>query len=327
MPRFRAVSTRGRSPPPDLRLRPHATDVLRGRTQPAARTCAHLRAGRRAGDRALLAGAGRRRRRRQAPRHHAVRGGRRGSLAPRGRGTAPADLRRAARRLPQRRASTRARWSGSWPRSWIGRCRPSRSASRTARASTSGRTPGWSRSTMRTDHHEFVVQPRAVDLIERLVWHHDQPFGDSSAVPTFLLSELTRGEVTVALSGDGGDEGFAGYERFAAGLAARRFAALPASGPAHRNGGRRVAALGGPARARRQAAAVCRGRRAGASRRLSRLDQHDPGPRARFAARWAPRQLGRRRLPRDLGLVSGRAPARPPARPQPAHLPASTTCL
>jgi asparagine synthase (glutamine-hydrolysing) len=79
-----------------------------------------------------------------------------------------------------------------------------------------------------TDHHEFVVQPRAVDLVERLVWHHDQPFGDSSAVPTFLLSELTRGEVTVALSGDGGDEGFAGYERFAAGIAARRFAAMPA---------------------------------------------------------------------------------------------------
>ncbi len=78
------------------------------------------------------------------------------------------------------------------------------------------------------DHHEFVVQPEAVDLVERLVWHHDQPFGDSSAVPTFLLSELTRGHVTVALSGDGGDEAFAGYERFAAGVAARRFAAMPA---------------------------------------------------------------------------------------------------
>lgn len=79
----------------------------------------------------------------------------------------------------------------------------------------------------RTEHHEFVVQPRAVDLVERLVWHHDQPFGDSSAVPTFLLSEMTRTGVTVALSGDGGDEGFAGYERFAAGLAAQRFASLP----------------------------------------------------------------------------------------------------
>ena len=72
-----------------------------------------------------------------------------------------------------------------------------------------------------------MVAPDAVDLVERLVWHHDQPFGDSSAIPTFLLSEVTRRHVTVALSGDGGDELFAGYERFAAGLAARRYAALP----------------------------------------------------------------------------------------------------
>jgi asparagine synthase (glutamine-hydrolysing) len=78
------------------------------------------------------------------------------------------------------------------------------------------------------DHHEFVVHPDAVDLVERLVWHHDQPFGDSSAVPTFLLSQVTRTGVTVALSGDGGDEAFAGYERFAAGLVARRYAKLPA---------------------------------------------------------------------------------------------------
>ena len=71
-----------------------------------------------------------------------------------------------------------------------------------------------------TDHHEFVVQPNAVDLVEKLVWHHDQPFGDHSAVPTYLLSELTRQHVTVAISGDGGDQLFAGYERFAAGLMA-----------------------------------------------------------------------------------------------------------
>jgi len=79
----------------------------------------------------------------------------------------------------------------------------------------------------RTDHHEFVVHPNAVDLVEKLVWHHDQPFGDSSAIPTYLLSEVTSTGVTVALSGDGGDELFAGYERFAAGLAARRYAVLP----------------------------------------------------------------------------------------------------
>jgi asparagine synthase (glutamine-hydrolysing) len=79
-----------------------------------------------------------------------------------------------------------------------------------------------------TDHHEEVVNPEAVELVERLVWHHDQPFGDSSAVPTFLLNQAARKHVTVALSGDGGDELFAGYERFAAGIAANRALALPA---------------------------------------------------------------------------------------------------
>jgi asparagine synthase (glutamine-hydrolysing) len=88
-----------------------------------------------------------------------------------------------------------------------------------------------------TEHHESVVRPEAVELVERLVWHHDQPFGDSSAVPTFLLGEAARRHVTVALSGDGGDELFAGYERFAAGLAVDRVLALP--GPV-RNVGRRV---------------------------------------------------------------------------------------
>jgi asparagine synthase (glutamine-hydrolysing) len=84
----------------------------------------------------------------------------------------------------------------------------------------------------KTDHHEFVVEPHAVDLVEHLVWHHDQPFGDSSAIPTFLLSELTREHVTVALSGDGGDELFAGYERFAAGVAMGRYQQVP--GPLRR---------------------------------------------------------------------------------------------
>ncbi len=67
-----------------------------------------------------------------------------------------------------------------------------------------------------TQHTELVVKPDTAHLIERLVWHHDQPFGDSSALPTFLLSELAAKQVKVVLSGDGGDELFAGYERFAA---------------------------------------------------------------------------------------------------------------
>jgi asparagine synthase (glutamine-hydrolysing) len=73
-----------------------------------------------------------------------------------------------------------------------------------------------------TVHTEFVVEPKAFDLLERLVEVYDGPFGDSSAIPTYLLSELTREHVTVALNGDGGDELFAGYLRFAAGVFAAR---------------------------------------------------------------------------------------------------------
>ncbi len=73
-----------------------------------------------------------------------------------------------------------------------------------------------------TDHTEFIVEPGAFDLVERLVWHHDGPFGDSSAVPTYLVSRLTREQVTVVLTGDGGDELFAGYARFRAAVVAER---------------------------------------------------------------------------------------------------------
>jgi asparagine synthase (glutamine-hydrolysing) len=79
-----------------------------------------------------------------------------------------------------------------------------------------------------TEHHEAVAHPEAVELVERLVHHHDQPFGDSSAIPTYLLNEVARQHVTVALSGDGGDELFAGYERFAAGAAVSKVMSLPA---------------------------------------------------------------------------------------------------
>ena len=73
-----------------------------------------------------------------------------------------------------------------------------------------------------TDHTEFHVTPSAIDLVEKLVWYHDGPFGDASAIPTFIISKLTRQHVTVALTGDGGDELFAGYTRFAAATTAER---------------------------------------------------------------------------------------------------------
>jgi asparagine synthase (glutamine-hydrolysing) len=78
-----------------------------------------------------------------------------------------------------------------------------------------------------TDHSEFVVRPDATELVESLVYHYDQPFGDSSALPTYLLSQLTRRHVKVALCGDGGDEVFAGYERLAASVALSYFQRLP----------------------------------------------------------------------------------------------------
>ena len=77
-------------------------------------------------------------------------------------------------------------------------------------------------SRFKTDHTEFIVEPHAFDLIEKLLWHHDGPFGDSSAVPTYIVSRLTREHVTVVLTGDGGDELFAGYSRFYAAVAAER---------------------------------------------------------------------------------------------------------
>jgi len=78
-----------------------------------------------------------------------------------------------------------------------------------------------------TEHHEIVVQPDAVELAARVAAFLDEPFGDSSAIPTFLVSEFTRKHATVALSGDGGDELFGGYESFFLADRLRRYDRLP----------------------------------------------------------------------------------------------------
>src|SRR5436309_85910 len=76
------------------------------------------------------------------------------------------------------------------------------------------------------DHHEFIVRPDAMEILPTLVEHYGEPFADSSAIPGYYVSRETRKYVTVALNGDGGDECFAGYERYAAMNLAQRYAKL-----------------------------------------------------------------------------------------------------
>src|SRR5919198_1296285 len=81
-----------------------------------------------------------------------------------------------------------------------------------------------------TDHHEFVVKPDAIGILDRLVSHFDEPFADSSAIPTWYVSEMARRHVTVVLSGDGGDELFGGYDRYLPHPRVAQFDRLPLPG-------------------------------------------------------------------------------------------------
>lgn len=67
-----------------------------------------------------------------------------------------------------------------------------------------------------TEHHEFIVRPETIEILPRLIWYYNEPYGDSSCIPTYYVSKMTREYVTVALNGDGGDESFAGYLRYSA---------------------------------------------------------------------------------------------------------------
>jgi asparagine synthase (glutamine-hydrolysing) len=77
------------------------------------------------------------------------------------------------------------------------------------------------------EHHEFIVRPDALEVLPILIEHYGEPYADSSAIPTYYVARETRKHVTVALNGDGGDESFAGYERYAAMQLAETYRKLP----------------------------------------------------------------------------------------------------
>ena len=77
-----------------------------------------------------------------------------------------------------------------------------------------------------TEHHEFIVKPDAIKILPELVWHYNEPYADSSMLPTYYVARETRKFVTVALNGDGGDESFAGYQRYYAQKLAQYYAPL-----------------------------------------------------------------------------------------------------
>ncbi|HMB52747.1 MAG TPA: asparagine synthase (glutamine-hydrolyzing), partial [Thermoanaerobaculia bacterium] len=79
-----------------------------------------------------------------------------------------------------------------------------------------------------TEHHELTVEPDAIETLPKLVRHYGEPFGDHSALACFYLAQLAREHVTVALNGDGGDESFAGYQRYSSNLLAARLERVPA---------------------------------------------------------------------------------------------------
>ncbi len=87
-----------------------------------------------------------------------------------------------------------------------------------------------------TDHHELILDPDVMETVEMLTRHLEEPFGDSSMLPTYFISCLARKHVKVALSGDGGDEAFAGYERYRIHLEDRSYKWIPQwAGPLYRD--------------------------------------------------------------------------------------------
>ncbi len=84
-------------------------------------------------------------------------------------------------------------------------------------------------STFQTEHYDVVLKPDVVRVVEDLTWYLDEPFGDTSAIPTYMVSKLASEHVKVVLSGDGGDELFAGYDKYVVEQQERRYERIPSA--------------------------------------------------------------------------------------------------
>jgi len=79
----------------------------------------------------------------------------------------------------------------------------------------------------KTDHHEYIIEPDATEIVDELVWFMDEPFSDPSAIPTYFVSKIARENVTVVLTGDGGDEMFGGYQHYQAEILLQALGKVP----------------------------------------------------------------------------------------------------
>ena len=158
--------------------------------------------------------------------------------------------------------------------------------------------------TFSTEHHELVLGPEALGDLEDLAWHLDEPFGDSSAIPTYMVSRLAAQSVKVVLSGDGGDELFAGYDKYAVEGRERRYRVLPGFA---RRLLRDVSRAGCPTACGAELPAP---HRAARRRPLSRRDHAVPERPALVAAHARGRGAGRRRRSLEGRAHAGARPAR-----------------
>jgi asparagine synthase (glutamine-hydrolysing) len=79
----------------------------------------------------------------------------------------------------------------------------------------------------KTNHHEFIVKPQALEILPKIIYHYEEPYADPSAIPSWYLSQITKKHISVVLNGDGGDENFAGYERYQAMRLYYNFKSIP----------------------------------------------------------------------------------------------------